>query len=163
MLRTIGYLFFLIERLKRKSITVYKTRLLTKPNYKPLWIGYDTDIKNPHNIFVGNGSYINGGIIYAGKKSKIIIGENCLISFAVHIRAYSHNYNDSETPIIFQGDYEKDIIIGNNVWIGHGVQILPGVTIGDNCIIGAGAVVTKDINSNSIAVGVPAKVIKKLY
>ena len=54
------------------------------------------------------------------------------------------------------------IFIGNNVWIGANCCILPNVHIGDNCVIGAGSVVTKDIPSNSVAAGNPAKVIKKI-
>lgn len=52
--------------------------------------------------------------------------------------------------------------IGNDVWVGAGATILPGVTIGDGCVIGAGSVVTKDVPANSLAVGVPAKVVKRL-
>lgn len=54
----------------------------------------------------------------------------------------------------------KPIVVGNNVYIGNNVIILPGVTIGNNVVIGAGAVVSKDIPDNSVAVGVPARVIK---
>ena len=54
------------------------------------------------------------------------------------------------------------MVIGNNVWIGSGANILPGVSIGDNSIIGAGSIVIKDIPANSVAVGIPAKVIKNL-
>ena len=56
----------------------------------------------------------------------------------------------------------KEIKIGDDVWIGANVTILPGVTIGNNVVIGAGAVVTKDIPDNSLAVGVPARVIKEI-
>ena len=59
-------------------------------------------------------------------------------------------------------EYAKPIKIGNNVWIGGNVVILPGVTIGDNSVIGAGSIVTKDIQENTVAVGNPCKVIKKL-
>lgn len=59
-------------------------------------------------------------------------------------------------------EYAKPIIVGNNVWIGGNVTVLPGVVIGDNCVIGAGSVVTKDIPDNSLAVGNPRKVIRKL-
>ena len=59
-------------------------------------------------------------------------------------------------------EWAESVIIGDNVWIGGSVTILPGVTIGDNVTIGAGSVVTKDIPSNSIAVGNPCKVIKTL-
>ena len=54
-----------------------------------------------------------------------------------------------------------DILIGKNVWVGANVTVLSGVTIGENSVIGAGAVVTKSIPKNSVAVGIPAKVIKK--
>jgi len=71
-----------------------------------------------------------------------------------------HVFDNIEKPIIEQGVKSSDIIIGNNVWIGHGAYIMPGVKIGDNSIVGAKAVVTKDIPAGSIAVGVPARVIK---
>lgn len=56
---------------------------------------------------------------------------------------------------------ERDIVIGNNVWIGYGTQVLGGVVIGDNSIIGAGSIVTKNIPDNEVWAGVPAKFIKK--
>lgn len=59
-------------------------------------------------------------------------------------------------------EFAHPVKICNNCWIGAGVNILPGVTIGEGCVIGAGSVVTKDIPANSLAVGVPAKVVKKL-
>ena len=57
---------------------------------------------------------------------------------------------------------DRPIIVGNNVWFGGNVVVLPGVTIGDNCVIGAGSVVNKDIPSNVVAVGNPCKVIKEI-
>ena len=59
-------------------------------------------------------------------------------------------------------EYAKEIKVGNNVWIGGNVVVLPGVTIGDNVVIGAGSIVNKDIPSNSVAVGNPCHVVKKL-
>ena len=56
----------------------------------------------------------------------------------------------------------KSVIIGKNVWIGTHAVILPGVTIGDRAVIGAGSIVTKDVPANSVAVGNPAKVIKNI-
>lgn len=104
----------------------------------------------PNNISIGDNTYINGGIITAGSQSTITIGNDCLISYNVHIRTRSHNHSNPDKLIRLQGEFEKDITIGNNVWIGYGVQLLPGVAIGDNVIIGAGAVVTKSIPSNEI-------------
>ncbi|HEX7757448.1 MAG TPA: DapH/DapD/GlmU-related protein, partial [Niabella sp.] len=59
-------------------------------------------------------------------------------------------------------EYAQPVTIGNNVWVGGNATILPGVTIGDNCVIGAGSVVTKDIPANSLAVGNPARVIRQI-
>ncbi|MEG1619751.1 MAG: acyltransferase [Eubacterium sp.] len=97
------------------------------------------------------------GVINASLNSKIIIGDNCLISYNVHMRTDMHNYLQKDKLINKQGHTEKNIIIGNDVWIGYGVQIMHGVTIGDGAVIGAGAIVTKDIESYSVYVGIPAK------
>ena len=59
-------------------------------------------------------------------------------------------------------EFAKPINVGNNVWIGGNVVVLPGVTIGDNCVIGAGSIVVKDIPKNSVAFGNPCKVIKSI-
>ena len=59
-------------------------------------------------------------------------------------------------------EFAKPIVVGNDVWIGGNVCVMPGVTIGDNTIIGAGSVVTKDIPSNVVAVGNPCKIIKEI-
>ena len=116
---------------------------------------------NLKNIVIGDKSYINGAELITTNNSKIIIGANCLISYDVVLRTDMHIFEDKSKPILEQGVSSQNIKIGNNVWIGHGVYVMPGITIGDNSIIGAKAVVTKDIPSDSIAVGVPARVIKK--
>ena len=71
-----------------------------------------------------------------------------------------HIFSDTTVPINAQGITTQDITIGNNVWLGHGAYIMPGVHIGNNAIIGAKTVVTHDIPENAIAVGVPARVIR---
>ena len=70
--------------------------------------------------------------------------------------------NHGLTPKNRQDLIPQKVVIGKNVWIGAHATILPGVTIGDNCVIGAGAVVSKDIPSDCVAVGVPARVVKKI-
>lgn len=113
----------------------------------------------PQNIYIGLNSYINGGQICASPHAKIQIGANCLISYQVHIRTDMHNYKDSSQLIRLQGHTEQDIIIGNDVWIGYGAQIMSGVTIADGCVIGAGAVVTHDTTAYGVYAGVPARLI----
>ena len=113
-----------------------------------------------------------GKDVFLGKRchiaaiNKISIGDNLLTGSNVNISDHSHGkicQDDINFPPIKRRLYTKgEIIIGNNVWLGDNVCVLPGVTIGDNVIVGANSVVTKDIETNTVAAGVPAKEIKKL-
>jgi acetyltransferase-like isoleucine patch superfamily enzyme len=80
----------------------------------------------------------------------------------ITVTALNHNFKDTSKRIDEQGISTKSIIIGDDVWIGANAVILPGVTIGNHCVIAAGAVVTKDVPDNTLVGGVPAKVIKYL-
>jgi acetyltransferase-like isoleucine patch superfamily enzyme len=73
---------------------------------------------------------------------------------------FDHVVDNPELPIRLQGIYKRDVVVGSNVWIGYGAQILRGVTVGDNAIIGASSVVTRDIPANAVAAGTPARVVR---
>lgn len=91
----------------------------------------------------------------------IKIGENVMMGPEVVIYTSGHRHDRTDIPMIEQGsDETREVTIGNDVWIGRRAMIMPGVNIGDGCVIGAGAVVTKDVPAYSIVGGVPAKVIK---
>lgn len=122
------------------------------------------------NTTIEKGSYTGTNTIV----KKTDIGRYCCISWNVSIGGGNHDYKKTslytdywfkrtfgveakETPV----DYRTTI--GNDVWIGAGVNIIGGVTIGDGCVIGAGSVVTHDIEPYSIVVGVPGRVIKKRF
>jgi len=90
----------------------------------------------------------------------VVIGNYVLIASSSAIIAQTHVFSEVSTPIVLQGDIGEGIIIEDDVWIGYGVKILGGVTIGTGSVIGAGAVVTKDIPPFSVAAGVPAKVLR---
>ena len=110
------------------------------------------------NIRAGNGFYMNFNCVILDC-APVTIGENVLCGPSVQIYTAGHPL-DVETRVVKGLEFARPVTIGNNVWIGGGAIICPGVTIGDNAVIGAGSVVTKDIPSNAVAVGNPARVIK---
>ena len=93
-------------------------------------------------------------------EARVTIGDDCFIGPNVSIYTACHSTDPVERNT--RREWAEPVTIGDNVWIGGSVTILPGVTIGDNVTIGAGSVVVSDIPSNSIAVGNPCKVIKKI-
>ena len=111
-----------------------------------------------YNIHCGDNVYFNVNCVVLDTM-KIKIGSHVLFGPGVQIYAATHP-SDAETRKTLE--FSKPVTIGDNCWIGGGAIILPGVTIGDNCIIGAASVVTKDVPGNSLAVGNPAQIIKKL-
>lgn len=93
-------------------------------------------------------------------EAPVTIGDDCFVGPNVSIYTACHSTDPVERNT--RQEWAKPVTIGNNVWIGGSVTILPGVSIGDNVSIGAGSVVVNDIHSNTIAVGNPCKVIKEL-
>ena len=93
-------------------------------------------------------------------EAPVTIGDDCFIGPNVSIYTACHSTDPVQRNA--REEWAKPVTIGHNVWIGGSVTILPGVTIGDNVTIGAGSVVVGDIPSNSVAVGNPCKVIKKI-
>ena len=112
-------------------------------------------------IIIGNNVGI-GEFAYLGGAGGLEIGDDCIIGQFLSCHPENHNYEDSNTLYRFQGVSRKGIKIGKNCWIGSKVTILDGVTIGNNCVIAAGSVVNKNIPENSVAGGVPAKIIKHI-
>ena len=86
-----------------------------------------------------------------------------LIAPDVFITTNSHNYFDISKPIRLQGGTSESIHIKSGSWIARGATILPEITIGENAVVAAGAVVTKDVPAFNVVAGVPAKVIKRIH
>ena len=99
-------------------------------------------------------------MIWAGDNAKVVFGKDCLTGPGVTVIASKYDVK-GRNIIRSYPPYERDIIIGDDVWLGANVVVLPGVKIGDGAIVGSGSVVTKDIEAYSVVVGIPAKEIKK--
>jgi acetyltransferase-like isoleucine patch superfamily enzyme len=125
------------------------------------WLQLTSHLSNPGDeIRIGNDTYI-GPRANLGAAGKLIIGNNCQIGAGVSFIAESHNYSNSHKLISDQGVSRKGIFIGDDCWIGNNAIILDGVTIDNGVVVGAGSVVTKNISSNCVVVGNPARVIKE--
>lgn len=111
-----------------------------------------------YNIQVGDNFYAGYNCTILDM-AEVIIGDNCLIAPNVGLYTASHNIHPVDRH---KSGIAKPISIGNNVWIGGHVVILGGINIGDNAIIAAGSVVTKDVLTNTIVGGNPAKIIKNI-
>ncbi|MFT5519452.1 MAG: acetyltransferase-like isoleucine patch superfamily enzyme [Enterobacterales bacterium] len=110
---------------------------------------------------IGEDSHFNQGVIVVSAHGQINIGKNVLVGPYVVLRSSNHKYDmNSIVPTAKLGHKPGKIIIGNNVWIGANSTILSGAKIGDNCVIGAGAVVNSELPPNTVAGGVPARVLK---
>ena len=128
-------------------------------------VGEGVDIRPPlrvdygHNISIGDGAWVNYGLTVLDVApvaigTDVLIGPNCSLYTAIH--------PTEPGPRRAKWESSAPITLEDNVWLGGSVVVCPGVTIGENSIIGAGAVVTRDIPANCIAVGNPARVIKDL-
>lgn len=112
----------------------------------------------PENVHLGDGSSLNVGV-FLNARTKILIGNNVHVSPYVIINTGFLDYHKKGEN---RHHLSSPVSICDGVWIGSGAIINPGVTVGLNSVVGAGAVVTKDIPPNCVAVGVPAKVIKEI-
>lgn len=148
--------------IRQKSKMKYGKGLTTGYNCRIDMVGDEAIIKLEfgENCIIGDNCQISAG-------EKITIGDNLLIARNVYISDISHGeYNNidnkslPEIPPNKRPLVMKEITIGNNVWIGANVSILPGANIGNGCIIGANSVVKGSIPDNCIVVGAPAKVVK---
>jgi acetyltransferase-like isoleucine patch superfamily enzyme len=116
-------------------------------------------ITNPV-VTIGDRCLIGKGSGIVGHFS-ITIGNDVWTGHHVYITDQNHGYEDVTRPISEQSQPERAVSIGNGSWLGHGSIVLPGVTIGEHVVVGANSVVTKDIPSFSVAVGSPARVIRR--
>jgi acetyltransferase-like isoleucine patch superfamily enzyme len=111
-------------------------------------------------IEIGSFCSVNPYTILYGSRTKLLIGDYVRIAAHCVIVPANHTFRNPDLPICFQGGNSKGIVIEDDVWIGANVSVLDGVRIGRGSVIGAGSVVTKNIEPFSVAVGNPAVKIK---
>lgn len=130
---------------------------------KNLRLGENVKLANPRNITAGDNCYLGDGVQLYAWKERITIGNQVLVAAGARMITRKHGFADIDLPMAEQGYTHAPIVIEDDVWIGFGAIILPGVTIGKGSIVGAGAVVTKSIEPYSVVGGVPARLIRKRH
>jgi acetyltransferase-like isoleucine patch superfamily enzyme len=116
----------------------------------------DMIIRNPRHVSIGDRCSFSAFVVLDAH-DRITVGNDCMFALRVTVSTATHDY--AGTPMNSR-TLTKPVVIGNDVWLGVGATVLPGITIGDGAVIGAHALVTKDVPPRAIVVGVPARVLK---
>lgn len=149
-----GVIGFLLRNLTAKLLFKRKTGMS--------WIQPRVTLVETNKISVGKNWGVNSGT-YINGKGGIIIGDNVLIGSNVTISSGKHPIDGIEPPIFQRPTLPMKIVIEDDVWIGGGAVIMPGIVLKKGTVVGANAVVTKDTEEYSVVVGVPAKCIRYRY
>lgn len=122
----------------------------------------DRDDQGGPRLRIGNGVSITGQCFIVADQ-EVVIGDRVLMGRFVHISDHAHEFSDTTIAIRDQGiSTGRRVEIGEGTWLGQGVVICPGVTVGRNCVVGANSVVNQDLPDCCVAVGAPARIVKKL-
>jgi acetyltransferase-like isoleucine patch superfamily enzyme len=149
-----------------KHSVIHRSARMDTPPYRIFSLGDYSVIESFACINNAVGDVMIGNHTRIGLHNTIIgpveIGSHVNLAQGITVTALNHNFDDTQKRIDEQGVSTIPVTIEDDVWIGANAVILPGVTIGNHCVVAAGAVVTKDVPPHSLVAGVPAKVIKKI-
>jgi acetyltransferase-like isoleucine patch superfamily enzyme len=149
-----------------KHSVIHRSTRMDTPPYRKFSLGDYSVIESFACINNAVGDVLIGDHTRIGLHNTIIgpvkIGNHVNLAQGITVTALNHNFDDTEKRIDEQGVSTNPVTIEDDVWIGANAVILPGVTIGNHCVVAAGAVVTKDVPPHSLMAGVPAKVIKQI-
>jgi len=124
------------------------------------WIGHGCKIRAHEGEVVIGAKTVLGQECTISAFQHISIGRECIVADRVMLIDFDHGVVETERPIREQGIYKRDVRVGHNVWIGYGVAILRGATVGDNCVLGTSTIVSHDVPDNAVAAGVPVRVLR---
>ncbi len=145
---------------------IYRSVRMDTPPYRRFSLGQKSVIESYSCINNAVGDVIIGDHTRIGLHNTIIgpvtIGSHVNLAQGITVTALNHNFEAPERRIDEQGVSTQQVTISDDIWIGANAVVLPGVTIGNHCVIAAGAVVTKDVPPHSLVAGVPAKIIKQI-
>lgn len=145
---------------------IYCSVRMDTPPYRRFSLGRHSVVESFSCINNAVGDVVIGDHTRIGLHNTIIgpvtIGSHVNLAQGITVTALNHNFSNPQQRIDEQGVSTQPVNIGDDVWIGANAVILPGVNIGNHCVVAAGAVVTKDVPDNTLVAGVPAKPIKKL-
>ena len=149
-----------------KHSVIHCSARMDTPPYRIFSLGDYSVIESFACINNAVGDVIIGDHTRIGLHNTIIgpvdIGSHVNLAQGITVSALNHNFSDTNKLIDEQGVSTNQVTIEDDVWVGANAVILPGVTIGEHCVVAAGAVVTKDVPPHSLVAGVPAKVIKSI-
>ena len=124
------------------------------------WIGHGCKIRAHEGEVLIGAKTVLGQECTISAFQHVAIGRECIVADRVMLIDFDHGVVETERPIREQGIYKRDVNVGHNVWVGYGACFLRGVTVGDNCVVGTYAVVNRDVPSNAVVAGVPARVLR---
>lgn len=149
-----------------KHSVIHRSARMDTPPYRLFSLGNYSVIESFACINNAVGDVVIGDHTRIGLHNTIIgpvdIGNHVNLAQGITVTALNHNFSDTNKRIDEQGVSTNPVTIEDDVWVGANAVILPGVTIGEHCVVAAGAIVTKDVPPHSLVAGVPAKVIKNI-
>lgn len=119
-------------------------------------------ISNPDRVSIGDNVVVNPGVfLVAARDATLHIGDDCLIAPRCFIETMNHRFDDPSVPIRLQGIDAQPIRLERDVWLGYGVVVLPGVTIGEGCVVGAYSLVNRSLEPFTVNVGNPVRTVRR--
>lgn len=126
-----------------------------------VYIATGVVLKGGRNAVFGSNLSFHDGC-YIDATGGLVVGDNVSVAHQVSILTFNHTWSNPELPIKYNPVELKSVVIEDDVWIGCGVRIMPGVTVGRRSVIAAGSVVTRDVPRGTLVAGVPARVVRSI-